>query len=321
MIHPEKLQTLPSWSKSQVNRWADFIELNCLYGGEGIVSRDDASAWFHEDTMSDAWSQDGGTRPQGLDRRDCFIDSCYALLQYRARILQDIYPFRIEDGCLYPQRICKEKNWHYLFLLLCSSIYFMERQTLFWMTHLFERYCKIIMQFMMPVNARTELFGTSRSNSCFCGTLYHRFCKLAACLKADVTPMATRMQKYYAAHSGDGGLDIVSFVDMDDAPYTPLALGQCTCSYDEWADKQGSISESVWRERIFPLAPFWQFMFVPFSCRMADGTFEQPGEIRTCLMDRRRLLWNVSQHYGNLCQDNEMQEIQQEFLQWEQKCS
>ena len=82
-----------------------------------------------------------------------------------------------------------------------------------------------------------------------------------------------------------------AFIDI------PVALAQCTCSYDEWINKQESINSDTWRTRIDPIAPFWRYMYVPFYCHNASGKFEQLTDIHTCLIDRQRILCLLDLHH------------------------
>lgn len=90
---------------------------------------------------------------------------------------------------------------------------------------------------------------------------------------------------------------IVSFLKLDEASHIPVALAQCTCSYDEWINKQESINSDTWRTRIDPIAPFWRYMYVPFYCHNASGKFEQLTDIHTCLIDRQRILCLLDLHH------------------------
>ena len=124
----------------------------------------------------------------------------------------------------------------------------------------------------------------------FSGNLRSRIEKLAGILGAQTTKTMDSDEKYDRIKAGDAGLDIVSFLKLDEASHIPVALAQCTCSYDEWINKQGSINSDTWRARIDPIAPFWRYMYVPFFCHNASGKFEQPTEIHTCLIDRQRII-------------------------------
>lgn len=166
----------------------------------------------------------------------------------------------------------------------------MDKSSLQKITHIFEKYCQPIMKFLMPVDAQTELFGTTKDTSFFNGTLRSRISQLAKSLGAQTTKSMDRDEKYDRIHAGDAGLDLVSFLKLDNTSHIPLALGQCACSYDKWQEKQSSINRDTWSARIDPLAPFWRYMYVPFFCHDASGRLENSAEIYTCLIDRQRIL-------------------------------
>ncbi|BDZ80828.1 hypothetical protein [Claveliimonas bilis] len=290
MIEKEKISKVPEWSKNDINRWADYIELMCLYHEDHLISKDDILDLFIEDDMDGLMRGEANHSAQ-YDHWDSIVDNYYEIIEYRFSSHKDFYPFEVEDGqCIFLRDRLSEKHMHYIFLLLCSSICFMDRCSLQKITNAFEKYCKPIMKYLMPVDAKTELFGTSRDNDLFSGNLRTRIDQLANALGAQTTKMLDSSTMYTRIMGGDAGLDIVSFFKLDDASHIPFALGQCTCSYDKWKGKQLSISRDTWIARIAPLAPFFCYMYVPFFCHDAAGRLEDSSEIYTCLIDRQRIL-------------------------------
>lgn len=290
MIVKEKINKVPSWSKNSINRWADFIEILCLYNEDHLISKDDVLEIFFEGNIEE-FQRGLSEHSAKYDKMLTTVGNYYEIMQYRHLMHNDYYPFEIEDGqCIYLKEDLSEKHMHYIFLLICSSISFLDQPSLQKVTHAFERYCQPIMRILMPNDAQTELFGTTRDNAFFNGTLRTRIGQLADILGAQTTKSLDRNEKYDRSHAGDAGLDIVSFFKLDKASHIPLAFGQCACSYDEWINKQYSISHDTWRNRIDPLAPFWQYMYVPFFCHDASGRLENSTEIHTCLIDRHRIL-------------------------------
>lgn len=290
MILQQKIETVPTWSKNEINRWADYIELLCLYNADHLISRDDILDRFL-DGDTEELSRGESEHSAEYDKLDAVVGNYYEIIEYRKNCHPEYYPFYIEDRqCITLKTDLSIKQMHYIFLLLCSSIRFMDGSSLQKMTHMFEKYCHPIMRFLMPVKAQTELFGTTRVGSIFTGNLRTRIAKLADLLGAQTTKSMDSNERYDRVHAGDAGLDIVSYVKLDNSSHIPFALGQCACSYVEWKNKQYSISSDEWRARIDPMAPFWQYMFVPFSCHNAAGKFEEVTEIHTCLIDRQRIL-------------------------------
>ncbi len=299
MIVKEKILKAPIWSKNETNRWADYIELLCLYNSDHLISKDDVLDIIIDGDVEELQRGEADHSAQ-YDKWAAHIDNYYEIIGYRFSMNKDYYPFEIEDGqCIILKENLSEKHIHYIFLLLCSSICFIDLSSRQKITHLFEKYCQPIMKILMPKDAQTELFGTTKDDSIFKGTLRTRIIQLANFLGAQTTKTMDKDEKYDRIHAGDAGLDIVSFLKLDTASHIPLALGQCTCSYDEWINKQSSINRDTWSARIEPLAPFWRYMYVPFFCHDASGRLENSAEIYTCLIDRQRIL-NIFELHNEL---------------------
>lgn len=299
----------PDWSKSQVNRWADFIELQCLCDKDHLMSKDDVFDIFNDSGLEDL-SKGEADHSAKYDKLITFIGNYYEIIDYRQSTHTEYYPFNVEDGqCISLKSELTEKHTHYIFLLLCSSIYFLDNTTMQKITHAFEKYCHPIMKILVPVDAQTELFGTTREASLFKGNLRKRIEQLAECLGTTTTKSMDRDDYYDRVNAGDDGLDIVSFLKLDNASHIPFALAQCTCSYDEWVNKQKSIDSASWRARFDSLAPFWEFMYVPFFYRNASGRFEQSTKVYTCLIDRERIL-NILELHNELFHELEFLNIE-----------
>lgn len=296
MIKTDKDLKVPDWSEENINRWADYVELRCLYLDDHLISQDDVLDFVCDEDPEEL--QRGETEHSAkYDHRISVIGNYYELMEYRNFVHPDYYPFEVEDGqCIFLKERLTEKHLHYIFLLLCSNICFMDRVSMQKITHVFEKYCQPLMKRLVPADAQTELFGTTRDVSIFGGNLRSRIEQLAGCLGAQTTKTMDADKKYDRIKAGDAGLDIVSFLKLDSASHIPVALGQCTCSYDKWIEKQESINRDTWHARIDPIAPFWRFMYVPFFCRDASGKFEHPAEIHTCLIDRQRILTLLDSH-------------------------
>lgn len=297
MIKTDKELKIPNWSKYDINRWADYIELRCLYNDDHLLSKDDVLDLFYDE--ADDWQRGEMEHSARYDQLATIIGNYFEIISYRTARHNNAYPFNVEDRqCITLMGQLTERHLHYIFLLLCSSICFMDRSSLQKITLLFEQYCHPIMKLLMPPDAQTELFGTARDPGPFSGDLRSRIRQLAELLGAQTTKVLDDDTRYDRIRAGDAGLDIVSVLKLDDTSHIPFALGQCTCSYENWVDKQRSIDQDTWRARIDPIAPFWRFMFVPFFCRNASGRFERPTDIHTCLIDRQRILTILERHPG-----------------------
>ena len=270
---------------SNHNRMCDYIELKCLTSQDRIVSKDDVIAWFNEESENDG----AENHAELSDKKTAKVESYFEQISFRAKEVGDNYPFAYDDDCLIANDIYSLEQLQYIVLLLSSNLTVFDKSSAQLLTAYFEEYCLPYFCCLVPAKAYSYVFGTSRSDGEFKGNLRSRIERLAEILNAQTTKSFDNDPKYDVP-AGDGGLDLISILKIDEATHLPVALGQCTCSYDKWEIKQIEISQERWRSRIDPLAPISQFMFVPFFCRDAGGTFENPTMITTCLIDRMRIL-------------------------------
>lgn len=270
---------------SNHNRMCDYIELQCLISQDKIISKDDVIAWFNEEC------EDDGTEMHAdlSDRRTAKIESYFEQISFRSKATGDYYPFTYDNECLIVSDVYSLEQLQYIVLLLSSNFSAFDKSSAQLIATYFEDYCLHYFSCLVPANATNYIFGTSRSGGEFTGNLRSRIEKLAKHLNAQTTKTFDNDPKYDVS-AGDGGLDLISILKIDEATHLPVALGQCTCSYDKWEGKQMEISQERWGRRLDPLAPISQFVFVPFFCRDAGGKFEKPTMITTCLIDRLRFM-------------------------------
>lgn len=286
-----KIDTKPGWSNNEENRWADYIELMCLR--DQIVTPSDLLDIWGENDLDNELDRGGEDHLLKSNETEGYIINYFELLKYRQSMCGDYYPFYIDNElCLSCEDSFTDKQKQYIFLLVCSSIYFMEKTDLHKYTRMFERYCKTIMTMLVPENSIVEIFGTSRdTDALFSGkSLRQRIEAIAKHLHLNTTKTFDNTPRFDKSKGGDGGIDIVTFLPIDKAQYIPFAFGQCTCSYDKWKDKQNSISFDDWTRFLEPLAPYPEFMFVPFPYQNKTGLFDDATSIRSFLIDRLRII-------------------------------
>lgn len=290
--------TLPKASIDlEKNVWADYVELICLTSLDREISLSDMLAIASEDIP------DGPVR--GLDetgeQEDAFYQKFLDIFKYlenRANMLNDAYPFSFtdEDTISIDFARLSTKQTFYLFLLYCSNLACFSKPDQHRLTKEFEVVSKYILQQIFP-SFHIEVFGTatSQDDMFYGGRLIERFEKLADCLHTEVKS-ATRENPRYNRTSGDGGLDLVAFTQIDGAgtevPFIPLCFAQCACSVDKWKEKQSSIKFDEWNQRFEQIAHYCEFIFVPFSLRGPDGKWcgTEADRIVVIPVDRIRFL-------------------------------
>ena len=289
IIKHEKINVKPRWKKSEYNRWADYIELLCLK--DEVITPDDVIDIWCDDDTDNEYDRGGLDHLEKSAYLEMQIDDYFILLHSREKACGEYYPFEMQKGnCLKLKQNLSDKQKIYIFLLLCSSICFMDNIEMKKYTDDFEVLSKSVMHTLVPRNAVVELFGTTRKGDLFCGTQRKRIEKLADCIGARTTKSFDENEKYDLAKAGDDGLDIVAYLPIDDAQMIPFAFAQCTCSFDKWKEKQDSVLEDHWNTKIEPLVSYPAFMFVPFSCHNSEGAFYDVTAIRSFLIDRIRII-------------------------------
>lgn len=271
------LTSLPKASLNlEKNVWADFIELLCLTNVDREISLSDIQYRISEEEPEapERGHDETGEQEDVLYRK---ILDIYSHLENRALLLGDAYPFTFVDEdtiCVSLERLSSEKLF-YLFLLYCSNLSFFEKTSQHLLTREFELISKYILQQIFP-SFHVEVFGTASNpdDTFYGGKLIERFEKLAKCLHTEVK-LRTKENPRYHNTAGDGGLDLVGFIQLEDdeagSPFIPLCFAQCACSVDKWKDKQGSIKFDAWNQRLEQLSHYCEFIFVPFSLRGSDG--------------------------------------------------
>lgn len=209
MIKTDKQLKVPKWSKNEINRWADYIELRCLYMDDHLVSKDDVLDIFIDEDL-DELQRGEAEHSLKYDKLSSVIGNYYEIIKYRKSKHPEYYPFDIEDDrCIVLKDNLENKHLHYIYLLLCSSLSFMDQSSMQKITHAFEKYCCPFMRLLVPVDARTELFGTTRDTNLFHGNLRSRIEQLAEFLGAQTTKTMDADKRYDRIKAGDAGLDIL----------------------------------------------------------------------------------------------------------------
>lgn len=287
IIEQQKLEKKHDWSSSEINRWADYIELLCIK--EDTITESDIVEECLEGDFENELAR--GEREHSLKMDSLYnkISDYFKILESREYVCGEYYPFEVRNGdCLCYRGICDEKKKQYIFLLLCSSISLMASYHKY--TDSFEKLCRLLMKELSPKGTTVELFGTSRESELFTGTLRDRIKKLAKCLGTETTKRFDQNAKFDSIFGGDGGIDIVAFTSIDEAGFVPFSFSQCTCSYDKWKEKQTSIGVEQWGAYIELGVHYPQYMFVPFSCHNSQGKFCDETSIKTFLIDRLRII-------------------------------
>lgn len=271
------LSSLPNFSINlDKNVWADFVELSCLTNIDREISLGDMlDIAMSEGSEGPERGSDAAGEQEDSYRRQ-FTD-IFHYLENRSHILGAYYPFTFidEDTITIDIANLSLEQRLYLFLLYCSNLSRFDHSSRSSLTKEFEAISRFILARIYPTY-HVETFGTASNPTdlFYGGNLIERMEKLAQCLHTELSP-STKSNPRYQKPSGDGGLDLVGFSQLDNessaVPFIPLCFAQCACSVDQWKNKQSSIKFDEWNPRLLQLPRYCEFIFVPFSLRGSDG--------------------------------------------------
>ena len=293
-----KLDPFPGFSKSfEKNKWADFVEFLCLESTDKEISLNDITSMYSREGVLDDSNGDEDQGEKDDKNRAQFIE-IFRYIFSRMEFIGDFYPFvKVDEDTIKMVDVINEKYILYFFLLFSSNTgYITDPHIPPFLHQSFERISIDIMKIMYP-NFRNELFGTStKRGECFYGgSVLSKLRKLGKFLGTPLTDRAKKNPRYKGP-SGDAGLDVISFLQIDKplctAPMLPVCIGQCTTSYGNWHNKQLSIKNSSLCSLFQELAVYHELLFISFPLRGINGnwSFEEANKIQTIVIDRIRFL-------------------------------
>jgi hypothetical protein len=294
---PLRFDQFPNISqKYGKNRLADFIELMCIENQDKEINLNEAMQMYNQETSiyKEDILDEMSDSEMDSSKYIVFVE-IFEYIKYRSSVLGEFYPFEYVDKHTIKLSLLSSKNLLYIYLLFSSNTGCFDKSISYQLTNSFEHFSRTIMSFMYP-NFKNELFGTGTVHGDYFhgGTRRERLIRLSKCLNTDITQNEEN-NPHNDESGGDRGIDLVSFFrpdfDICNVPFIPVCLGQCSCSYDDWDNKQYSILNVRFRKFFENVAICHEIIFVPFSLRGIDGKWEENiiSEIDTIIIDRFRL--------------------------------
>jgi hypothetical protein len=237
--------------------WADYVELLCLFNLDREISKDVLIDRFREgkdtgETIDDETDDDTGTvddtdtvkdeettaGEENLpidERLNTKAEDLFRHLKYRESAFGKSYPFAVD---MTRRRMVLRRNTNasrlYLFLLIASNLRYFTTLTP-QITRDFEELSKLALEKLLPANGFVHLFHGAGKSGRYKGKLFQKLTVLSSDLFESMTVGADDFDENDV---GDGGLDLVAWVPMNDgSPGVLLCFGQCACT-DKWVKKQ-----------------------------------------------------------------------------------
>ncbi|MDE9432678.1 hypothetical protein [Xenorhabdus bovienii] len=298
MIEFKPLSRTPNETLCNSHYFCDYIELLALVDCDDGISINDVYDRFLEDgKITGIGSELGSEINEDWMGR---ITNWFTELNSRATHYSIYYPFIYNGSRIKKKDSLSEVNYLYIFLLLCSSLKYIEKYQC--VTTIFEKLSYFAMKKYLPDIAEVHVFGISSDrNSRYNGSLEKKFIKLSKDLGLT---MSNRSNIFKTGDNGDGGIDIIAWVPFKDDPNMDrkqIFMGQ-SASGKNWANKQASVDRV--KNYLIDLPDNSQnVLFVPYDFRDFDRNFCQSNEITASIIfDRHRILNLVS--YDDIVHDS-----------------
>lgn len=247
-----------------------------------------------DDSLSNEFATDYldyGRAAEIRDDRRRWMEDVFRLIQSRAVLLGEIYPFEVsEDSFSIELRQRTDERLAYIFYLGCSSLRYVDKATAGVLTKLFEAVSADVLELLLPPNFQVDLFGTARGHrpSRFSGSLYKRIQDLAEALNGK---MVVEEVDFHPRDTADNGLDLVAWIPANDRePGVISFFAQCACGTG-WAGKQSEASYAQrWNRFVNLVSVPTNLMFIPFAFRKVGGHWYAESDVEIMLIDRLRAL-------------------------------
>jgi hypothetical protein len=269
----------PDYTSSELNYYADFVELLTLFSGEdGITQGDIQDRFFGEKDYKNA---------QERDTDETFIRTIFLLIVERISLYADTYPYQYNDSqVLSLKENLSNKNKLYISLLLSSKLnIFRSFQTE--LTTEFENIAFYTLRGYLPSHSVIREFG---KNSHYTGNAKAKITQLAKDLNIEIKHY--ELSQINERNQQERGLDIVGWIPFSDqCANNLLFLVQCACG-KEYESKQHDTRRFKNYLSFYKTNP-QQTLFIPYSLiNVRDKKFYHSDYIEDdfLIFERKRIL-------------------------------
>jgi hypothetical protein len=281
----------PDYTRSEINYYADFIELFALLKKEGGVSLGDVQDRF----FGIKEYPDSETR----DEDESFLNTVFNIISERMSLYADDYPFEyINNKSLLLKQDLSVKNKLYLSLLIASQLDIFNSFKAELTTD-FERISYTVLKEFLPAKAVVKEFGR---NTQYQGNARTKIRQLANDLDLQVDDY--ELSHVSERNTQDRGLDIVCWLPFKDRCGNKIILlCQCACG-KEYESKQHDTRRFENYLRFYKTKP-QHTLFIPYSLiNTQERKFYHSDYIEQdyLIFERKRIL---EYHNDNSIEDSE----------------
>lgn len=265
----------------------NFLHLNDLESllNGGSISADE----IDEDEEADQAEKSSADQN---DRRDRQLEDVFTQLTYRSRALAEFYPFKVERDRIKLIGMLSDNQRIYRLLVACSRLRSFAKKGLAqsWARH-FSELSRAALKGLVPPYAQTRIFDANSDDreKYYGNKLSDALVKLGDDLRV---LSVNHEQCAKAGTSGDGGFDLIAWIDFGDGGTTNYAvLGQCGAQETGWPKKTLEAHSLNARHYFQMQFDYPGIMFTPVCYRNSDGAWASNKAANGVLLaDRIRIL-------------------------------
>lgn len=280
-----QLGTAPA--RNLIYLYADYVELVSLFSNQNYISPSDILDRLKDEGIIQQ-REDDQDQSEANDEYERFIDSIFRLINERAQLFAEDYPFLVHNNehlILKEETAITDRNKVYIYLLLSSSLnVFLPFQPE--LTTEFETLCAEVLRNFLPQHAVVKSFG---KNSDYIGTAVQKISALADDMPIPIDNDA--FNEISERGTQEKGLDLVGWIPFSDTVANFLSIFvQCACGKD-WHKKLTETKRYNNYFKFHRLKPIHS-LFVPYSLVSFNrNTFYRNDEFDNGLVfERKRVL-------------------------------
>lgn len=298
-IDYQKIREIPSLqSPFSVNEVVDLLELWCVSSIDKAISTSELVNFFDDNLaiIEDDETTAGDTLvTPSIVRKEEFFNFVNRRLKYRREKWGDKWPFSIyvTRNNIQITYIPNDKNINYLVFLFCSNLSMIKHKYRKLFTSTFEMLAFQHLSFIHPPESGwiTKSMGAN-NKSIYTYTGSTQLEKIEALAK-DLQCNLNR--NYRPTTSGDGGIDLVSFLSFNDSrASTSLVFGQCACTQNkrELVSKISETSFDNIRGKIEIDSIPLNYLYTPqdLKSEIRPSNFDLDSTRNAIIIDRTRML-------------------------------
>jgi len=216
----------PDYTKSEINNYADFVELTALFVREDVITFGDIQDKF--------FGENDNENAEKKDNEEAFLNTIFEIIKERVYLYNSYYPFVYQENSkqLELKTNLSFKNKLYLSLLISSKLNIFNKFTTD-LTNDFEKISYVVLRNFLPEKAMVKEFG---KNSQYQGTAIEKIRQLAVDLNLEIKDY--ELSCVSERNTQERGLDIVGWLPFADKCGNQIIfLCQCACG-KEYESKQ-----------------------------------------------------------------------------------